>query len=29
MIFSGVTSLIGAVVMAFCAADWEAYLESE
>lgn len=29
IIFSGVTSLLGALVMGFCIGDWEAYLETE
>ncbi|KAJ5457049.1 hypothetical protein N7530_012323 [Penicillium desertorum] len=29
MIFSGITSLMGAVVMGFCSGDWESYIESE
>ncbi|UPK92676.1 hypothetical protein LCI18_003611 [Fusarium solani-melongenae] len=29
MIFSGITSVMGALVMAFCAGDWETYLESD
>lgn len=29
MIFSGITSVMGALVMAFCAGDWETYMESE
>ncbi|EXL47806.1 hypothetical protein FOCG_10328 [Fusarium oxysporum f. sp. radicis-lycopersici 26381] len=27
MILSGITSLIGALIMAFCAGDWQAYME--
>ncbi|KAL6362466.1 hypothetical protein LRP88_03748 [Fusarium phalaenopsidis] len=29
MIFSGITSVMGALVMAFCAGDWETYMESD
>ncbi|RTE83189.1 hypothetical protein BHE90_002274 [Fusarium euwallaceae] len=29
MIFSGITSVMGALVMAFCAGDWEKYMESD
>lgn len=29
MVFSGITSLMGALVMAFCSGNWEAYMESE
>ncbi|KAF7627907.1 amino acid/polyamine transporter I [Aspergillus flavus] len=29
IIFSGVTSLLGALVMGFCIGDWEAYLETD
>lgn len=29
MIFSGITSVMGALVMAFCAGDWETYMVSE
>ncbi|KAL4993949.1 amino acid permease-domain-containing protein [Aspergillus recurvatus] len=29
IIFSGITSLLGALVMGFCIGDWEAYLETD
>ena len=29
MIFSGVTSLLGALVLGFCAGNWEDYLQLE
>ncbi|RKL12983.1 hypothetical protein BFJ68_g7365 [Fusarium oxysporum] len=29
MVFSGITSLMGALVMAFCSGNWEAYMESD
>ncbi|KAL5593003.1 hypothetical protein FOBRF1_012105 [Fusarium oxysporum] len=29
MLFSAVTSFLGAIIMAFCIGDWEAYMESD